>query len=204
MGNLFTAGLTPEQQLKESRAALRKSIRELERERNRLQAEERRLLVEIKQLAQQGRMKAATTVTKNLVRIRHNIDSMYDTKSKLDGLRMQIRQLNSVSTMENAMRQATIAMHRMNRRINTKQMSLIMREFEKQTSFLEMKQDMMDDVIDDAQASDEDEMIQGVLSEVLDEIGVQIGNDMQHAPTGSLKQEDAELSERIKNLKDRE
>jgi len=49
MGNLFGKQLTPKEMLQESQAALRQAIRELEREREKMQREEKRLQIEIKQ-----------------------------------------------------------------------------------------------------------------------------------------------------------
>jgi charged multivesicular body protein 2A len=201
MGNLFTGPPTPEEQMKQSRAALRKSIRELDRERGKLQIEEKKLDNEMKQLAKQGQIKSARIVSKNIAKTRHSIATLYETRAKLEGVRTQIRNMTTVATMQNAMKEATVAMYRMNRGLNMPQMQHLMREFEKQTMVLGMKQEMMDDAIETAEETsvDADEEAEQILAQAMDEIGVSIGTQMGNTPM--TKKEDQELSNRLKKLK---
>lgn len=202
MGNLWSSAPPPEDQLKQSRKTLRKSIRGLDRERARLQQDDHKLQAEIRKLAQNGQLKATLNVAKNLVRVRHSINTLYDTRTKLEGLRMQLRQMDSIATMEKAMREATVAMMRMNRRVNVKELASIMKEYERQAEFLNLKQEMMDDVIDGTKDEDEDEEANQVLHQILDEIGVQVGEALGSAPAWAVQtKEDEERLRRLEELK---
>ena len=63
----------------------------------------------------------------------------------------------------------------MNRGLNLPAISRIMNEFEKESTTMDMKEEMMSDAVDDAmndEVEDEEEESDKILQEVLDEIGV--------------------------------
>jgi charged multivesicular body protein 2A len=63
----------------------------------------------------------------------------------------------------------------MNRGLNLPAIQRIMTEFEKESSMMDMKEEMMSDAVDDVmedEAEDEEEEGEKILKEVLDEIGV--------------------------------
>jgi len=65
----------------------------------------------------------------------------------------------------------------------------IMAEFEKQSEIMDMKEEMMTDVIDDAMGDEEDEEeSDAIVSQVLDELNIQLTDDLSgvKVPSGSL------------------
>ncbi|KAG6491011.1 hypothetical protein ZIOFF_052343 [Zingiber officinale] len=81
--------------LRENKRMLDKSIREIERERQGLQAQEKKLIVEIKKTAKQGQMAAVKVMAKDLIRTRHQITKFYALKSQLQGVSLRI-QVNAI------------------------------------------------------------------------------------------------------------
>ncbi|GAB4843654.1 hypothetical protein Ancab_013618 [Ancistrocladus abbreviatus] len=77
---------------------LDKSIREIERERQGLQAQEKKLNVEIKKSAKQGQMGAVRVMAKDLIRTRHQIEKFYKLKSQLQGVTLRIQLVNAPSS----------------------------------------------------------------------------------------------------------
>lgn len=75
----------------------------------------------------------------------------------------------------------------MNRGLNLPGIQRIMTEFEKESSMMDMKEEMMSDAVDDVMDEEEDEEEEGdkILKEVLDEIGV--GLSQQVASLLSLR-----------------
>lgn len=64
-------------------------------------------------------------------------------------------------------------------------------EYEKQNEMMEFKQEMMDDVMDEAfGAEDEEEKTDDMVQQVLDEVGIGLGASMASAPM-SLAQREA-------------
>ncbi|KAG6504574.1 hypothetical protein ZIOFF_036908 [Zingiber officinale] len=91
MSFIFGKRKTPAELLRENKRMLDKSIREIERERQGLQAQEKKLIVEIKKTAKQGQMAAVKVMAKDLIRTRHQITKFYALKSQLQGVSLRIQ-----------------------------------------------------------------------------------------------------------------
>lgn len=97
----------------------------------------------------------------------------------------------------------------MNKNMNMPEMSKIMQEFAKQNEIMDMKEEMMSDMIDDTMGEEDDEEEEGSLvNQVLDEIGLDLGGQVA-TPANKLKkpvaakEDDAEddLAARLDSLK---
>nr|GMC58955.1 vacuolar protein sorting-associated protein 2 homolog 1 [Ipomoea batatas] len=145
--------------LRENKRMLDKSIREIDRERQALQAQEKKLIMEIKKSAKQGQMGAVKVMAKDLIRTRHQIEKFYKLKSQLQGVSLRIQTLKSTQAMGEAMKGVTKAMGTMNRQMNLPALQRIMQEFEMQNEKMEM---------------------------VLDEIGININSELVNAPSSAI------------------
>jgi len=69
----------------------------------------------------------------------------------------------------------------MNRGLNLPSIQRIMNEFEKESSTMDMKEEMMSDAVDDVMDDEENEEEEGdkILKEVLDEIGVDLSQQVR-------------------------
>ena len=63
----------------------------------------------------------------------------------------------------------------MNRQMNLPALQRIAMEFEKENDIMDQRQEMMDDAIDDVTGLEDEEEGEEVVKEVLDEIGVDLG-----------------------------
>lgn len=71
----------------------------------------------------------------------------------------------------------------MNRGLNLPAIQKIMNDFEKESSMMDMKEEMMSDAVDDVmddEAEDEEEEGDKILRQVLDEIGVDLSQQVCH------------------------
>nr|GMD86244.1 vacuolar protein sorting-associated protein 2 homolog 1 [Ipomoea batatas] len=150
---------TANELLRENKRMLDKSIREIDRERQALQAQEKKLIMEIKKSAKQGQMGAVKVMAKDLIRTRHQIEKFYKLKSQLQGVSLRIQTLKSTQAMGEAMKGVTKAMGTMNRQMNLPALQRIMQEFEMQNEKMEM---------------------------VLDEIGININSELVNAPSSAI------------------
>jgi charged multivesicular body protein 2A len=105
MSWLFGSSKTPEEMLKQHQRALNKAIRDLDRERQKLEQSEKKLIADIKKSARAGQnvrslvyslltLKNACKVqAKDLVRTRRYVQKFYQMKTQLQGvaLRVQVR-----------------------------------------------------------------------------------------------------------------
>eukprot|EP01098_Paradermamoeba_levis_P015215 TRINITY_DN7599_c0_g1_i1.p1 TRINITY_DN7599_c0_g1~~TRINITY_DN7599_c0_g1_i1.p1 ORF type:complete len:256 (-),score=101.66 TRINITY_DN7599_c0_g1_i1:197-907(-) len=181
---LFGRRKTPQELLRENQRALRKAIRELEREKVSLQNEEKKIIIEIKKLAKQGQTEAAKIMARDLVRTRNYVKKFTRMKTQLTAVSMKMQTLQSTQAMANAMKGATRAMVMMNKQLNMPQIQKIVMEFEKQSEMMDMKEEMMSDTIDDVMEGEGDEEeTDAIVSQVLDEIGINLNSEFVSAPT---------------------
>ncbi|KAF0908270.1 hypothetical protein E2562_023888 [Oryza meyeriana var. granulata] len=190
MSFLFGKRKTPAELLRENKRMLDRSIREIERERQGLQAQEKKLITEIKKTAKEGQMGAVKVMAKDLIRTRHQITKFYQLKSQLQGISLRVQTLKSTQAMGDAMKGVTKAMAQMNRQLNLPGLQRIMMEFERQNERMEMTSEVMGDAIDDALEGDEDqeEETEELVNQVLDEIGIDINQELVKAPSAAVAQ----------------
>ncbi|KAF9412109.1 hypothetical protein HW555_009285 [Spodoptera exigua] len=211
---LFGHRMTPEEMLRKNQRALNKAMRDLDRERMKMEQQEKKVINDIKKLAKEGQMDAVKIMAKDLVRTRRYVRKFMLMKANIQAVSLKIQTLKSQNTMAQAMRGVTRAMATMNRQLNMPQIQKILQvlywegptpgrgavgprltcrvslqEFEKQSEIMDMKEEMMSDSIDEAMAADDDEEESDqVVSQILDELGLQLNDTLSGLPqaTGSL------------------
>jgi len=183
---LFGKQKTPAERLKEYNRSIKKSVRELDRERTALERQEKKLMADIKKAAKDGQMDSAKIMAKDLVRTRGYIKKMYKMKSHMEAVSLRLQTMQSSAQMAQCMKGVTKVMGSMNKKMNLPQISKIMMEFEKQNEMMGMKEEMMSDAMDDAFADDDDsDEEENILGGVLAEMGVDLSNQLQDAPSGT-------------------
>ncbi|GLV37165.1 Vacuolar protein sorting 2 [Carabus blaptoides fortunei] len=186
---LFGKKLSPEEMLRKNQRALNKAMRDLDREKQRMEQQEKKIIADIKKLAKEGQMDAVKIMAKDLVRTRRYEKKFMLMKANIQAVSLKIQTLRSQNAMAQAMKGVTKAMQSMNRQLNMPQIQRILQEFEKQSEIMDMKEEMMNDAIDDAMEDDADEEeTDAVVSQVLDELGLQLNDQLSGLPqaTGSL------------------
>ena len=124
--------------------------------------------------------------------------------------------MQSQQSMSKAMGSITLSMRTMNRQMNLPALQKMMVEFEKQTAMSEMKQEMVEDILDDVlSAEQEEEEADNMVNSVFDEIGISFAGDLASTPSGSvgktansvknektaIAEDDADLQARLDNLR---
>jgi len=186
---LFGRKQTPEELLRKNQRALNKAMRELDRERAKMEQQEKKIIADIKKMAKQGQMDSVKIMAKDLVRTRRYVKKFMLMKANIQAVSLKIQTLKSQNAMAQAMKGVTRAMMNMNRQMKLPEIQKIMQEFEKQSEIMDMKEEMMNDVIDDAMGDDdEEEESDAIVTQVLDELGLQLTDELTGVPTagGSL------------------
>ncbi|KYM76975.1 Charged multivesicular body protein 2a [Atta colombica] len=215
---LFGKRITPEEMLRKNQRALNKAMRDLDRERVRMEQQEKKIIADIKKLAKDGQMDAVKIMAKDLVRTRRYVKKFMLMKANIQAVSLKIQTLRSQNTMTQAMKGVTKAMQNMNKKI--------LQEFEKQSEIMDMKEEIMNDAIDDAMEDEGDEEeSDAVVAQVLDELGLQLTDQLSGLPqasgslsiagskqpvaaaagneegAGNLADADADLQARLENLR---
>lgn len=212
MSFLFGRKKTPEEILKQNQRALNRVIRDLDRERVKLERQEKQIIADIKKMAQQGEISAVRVMAKDLVRTRRYVKKFIMMKANIQAISLKITTLKSQGAMSKAMKGVTKAMGSMNKQMNMPQLQKIMMDFEKEADMMDMKEDMMNDIVDDVMGADEDEEeTDQLVNQVLDELGLSLSDQLGDVPTasGSLpagkekakSNADDELQARLDNLR---
>lgn len=130
-------------------------------------------------------------MARDLVRTRRNIHKFYQMSTQLQAVALRMQTLRSTQQMSEAMRGATRVRYRanqalgsMNRSTNIIAVQRILSDFEHESSTMDMKDEMMGDAMDDALEEEDGAVAEGeesdaILKEVLDEIGVDLGQQVR-------------------------
>lgn len=200
---LFGKRMTPDEMLRKNQRALNKAMRDLDREKMKMEQQEKKIIADIKKLAKEGQMDAVKIMAKDLVRTRRYTKKFMLMKANIQAVSLKIQTLKSQNTMAEAMKGLIIsqcfenitlylasiclgvtkAMQSMNRQLNMPQIQKILQEFEKQSEIMDMKEEMINDHIDDAMEDEGDEEeSDAVVSQVLDELGLQMNDQLSGLP----------------------
>ncbi|XP_065051888.1 charged multivesicular body protein 2a-like [Rhopilema esculentum] len=213
---LFGKKKTPEQMLRQHQRSLNRAIRDLDRERTKMENQEKKVINDIKKMAKEGQMDAVKIMAKDLVRTRRYVKKFILMKANLQAVSLKIQTLRSNDAMARAMKGCAKTMAQMNKQLKLPEIQKIMMEFEKQSEIMDMKEEMMNDAIDDALGDeDDDEESEAVVSQVLDELGLSLTDQLSGLPEAgaSLKTSqkaqpaaaaadaDADLQARLDNLR---
>ena len=116
---LFGKQKSPADRIKEYNRSIKKSVRELDRERNTLERQEKKLMSDIKKAAKDGQMGPAKIMAKDLVRTRAYIRKMHKMKSHMEAVSLRLQTMSSSQQMAQCMKGVTKAMGMMNRKVRT-------------------------------------------------------------------------------------
>ncbi|KAJ3334327.1 ESCRT-III subunit protein did4 [Blyttiomyces sp. JEL0837] len=185
-----------------------------------MEQQEKKLIADIKKSAKANQINgiwpltevesACKVMAKDLVRTRRYIQKFYQMRTQLQAVGLRIQTMRSNQAMAEAMKGVTKAMRSMNKNINMPEITKIMMEFERESEMMDMKEEMMNDAIDDVvEEGDDEEESDAILNQVLDEIGISVNQQLVDAPTSKVGQtkedalelDDAALQQRLNELR---
>lgn len=183
---LFGRRMSPDEMLRKNQRALNKAMRDLDREKMRMEQQEKKIITDIKKMAKDGQMESVKIMARDLVRTRRYQKKFMVMKANIQAVSLKIQTLKSQNAMGQAMKGVTKAMQNMNRQLNLPQIQRILQEFEKQSEVMDMKEEVMNDAMDDAMEDegDEEETDQ-IVTQVLDELGLQLTDQLSGLPSAS-------------------
>eukprot|EP00916_Digyalum_oweni_P004664 GHVL01008210.1.p1 GENE.GHVL01008210.1~~GHVL01008210.1.p1 ORF type:complete len:272 (-),score=68.32 GHVL01008210.1:271-1008(-) len=174
------------EQLREHKRQINRSIRELDKERGIMQNEEKKIIAEIKKTAAKNQMGAVKVMAKDLVRTRFQIQKLYEFRSQLQGVALRLQTVKSTQAMTEAMKGITKALVKMNDQVKLPALQEIMKEYMRESEKMNLTEEVMNDAIEDTMTGAQDlEEEERIVSQVLDEIGVDIDAQLYSAPGSS-------------------
>jgi charged multivesicular body protein 2A len=164
---------TPQQLAKEQAAVLQKTVRDLERERAKLERKEAALMATLKSAAKRGKTDSAAATAKEIVHNRRHAKRLHDMTVQMQGVVLHLRTISTTQTMADTMRKTAKLMKRMNARLNAPSINQIVMDFEQQSMKLGMTGEIISESLDGALDGDDDEEdTEDLISQVLEEVGL--------------------------------
>ena len=167
--------LTPEEEAKQNKRAIQKTIRQIERERTKLQNQEAKTLKQIKDLATKNQHGPAKIMSKDLVRSRQQVNMYYTFASQLRVIETQLASAQMNANMASNLSGVVNVMGRVNAQMNPQQMVNTMKDFSKEMEKMGIQQDMMADAMDMVGDGDTDAQAEEVYNQILGEVGMGVG-----------------------------
>ena len=110
LDGVFGTGKPPAERIKEYNRQIKKSVREIDRERTALERQEKKLLADIKKAAKDGQMDSAKIMAKDLVRTRGYIKKMFKMKAHMEAVSLRLQTMSSSAQMAQCMKGVTKVM----------------------------------------------------------------------------------------------
>jgi charged multivesicular body protein 2A len=171
---LFGKTIPPEEKLKNFKRSLRSAVRQLDRERQRLQNEDTKIKNEIKRLHAKGEVESVMILCKDIVRNRSAMNKFLKLGSQLESLGLRIETMKAQAGATQALKGAAQAMHQLNQMVNVPQMQAIIQKFTMENEAMDLKSEMVDDAMD--MIMDEDGTLEedtaAQYAKIFSEIGV--------------------------------
>ncbi|PKA61975.1 Vacuolar protein sorting-associated protein 2 like 2 [Apostasia shenzhenica] len=184
-----------------SKKELSVATRGIEREIGSLQLEEKKLVAEIKKTAKTGNEAATKILARQLIRLRQQITNLQGSRAQIRGVATHTQAMYASTSVSTGMKGASKAMAAMNKEMAPAKQAKIMKEFQKQSTQMDMTLEMMSEAIDDTLDKDEEEEeTEELTNQVLDEIGVDIASQLSSAPKGRIAVNNAQRYLCILNL----
>lgn len=169
----------PKAQVKSQQRVLRSANRELDHDRHQLDRQEKQLESEIKKAAKRGDKKTAGVYAKQLVRLRQQRAKSLGLSAQITATGHQMTTMQSQAKMAAAMGSTASAMAATNKQLKVEDIQRTMAGFEKESTKMELAGELMDDTLESVLGgSDDDAEEDAVISQVLDEIGIEVSGKL--------------------------
>ena len=183
---MFESKPTMEEQLKINKRMINRAVREMDREKAKLEREEQRITTEIKAQAKRNNTTTVKIMAKDLVRTRKHINKFINMRSHLQGVNLRMQTVKSTEAMARALKTTATAMTAVNKELNLPELTAILQEFEEESQKMGISEEVMGEAIDDALDDVGDlEEEDAVVAKILDEIGIDLNAMLNAAPVGA-------------------
>lgn len=203
----FFSPTDPKKLVRQQQRDLNRHNRDLERDRTRMDREEAKLKQEIKAAAKRGDTATANILAKQIVKNRQAKTRSYQASAQIRGIGSNMNSMLAQQKLATSMAGTSKIMSKFNQQMDPMQMQKMMANFSKENAKMEMTDELLNDAMDSAFDVDEGET-DAVVTQVLDEIGIEISGQMvglkapsKEMPGSSSKTAaDNEMQERLNAL----
>lgn len=173
--------------MREQKREIDAAVLKLEREQMFTDAKEKKLVVDIKLAAQANRTSECQNLAKALIRTRKQRAKRISYIGQLNGISMQLEDMASTHMVAASMQKVTRQMMSLSRAMKLPALQKITQEFQRESEAMGLKQEIMNDAVDDALQSEDDVAeTDAVVNQVLDEIGISLKGELVDVPQSKV------------------
>ena len=154
-----------------------RSRRSLEREAKKLERERKKMLTQIKKLAEKGQTTGAKMLAKDIVRAQKQQQKLEQFVGQLNAVSLRIGSCMTLNELGDAMANCANAMTLVSSKLDPKRLAQMAKEIAKQDELLEMKSEMISEVLESLDEGNEEEE-EAIYNQVLMEAGVKLADEM--------------------------
>jgi len=180
--------LTPKEMMKQSERAIKRSIRDLDKERANLEKHEKKMQGDIKKCVQKGQIVAARHIARDVVRTRNQITRTYRMSAQLQSVSNKLTSMKATHATTEVMDRVCKAMIMINKQFSMPALQQMAADYAREADQLEMMGEMTDEIIGDMledEDGDEDAAAEDILNSVLDAEGLKAADQYAAAPMGA-------------------
>jgi charged multivesicular body protein 2A len=193
MGSLLAKPIPLKDQIKQNQRIIKKAVRELDREIEKMKTSQKKLTKDIKKYAKENQTATVKIMVKDLVRSRNYVNRFIMMKTQLTAVGLKIQTIKSNEAMSSAMKDVTKCLVLLNKQMSVPELQKVMDEFVTENEKNELQQEVMNETLDDAMMEDGSEAMEDqIYSQVMDELGLNFNEEVPEAPsTAALKSAEA-------------
>ena len=166
------------EQIKMQKRSVDRSRRALEREAKKLERERKKMLTQIKKLAEKGQTTGAKMLAKDIVRAKKQQQKLEQFVGQLNAVSLRIGSCMTLNELGDAMSNCASAMTLVSSKLDPKRLAQMAKEIAKQDEMLDMKSDMISEVLESLDEGNEEEE-EAIYNQVLQEAGVKLAEEMK-------------------------
>ncbi|KAA6396065.1 MAG: putative Class E Vps protein of the ESCRT-III complex [Streblomastix strix] len=209
--------LTIQQQIRNNRRTIERTISEIDRAIQEMQANEKNQIKEIKKALKAQQPSSAKILAKNIVRIRANIDRMYLMRANMVGLQLRIVTIGSSQKMMECLKGVGCVLRIMNKDMKDANSNDVIGQFLKDNEELNIQMEDFDiligSIFPQENPDDSDEIVDRIIAEIqmeqqgLQQPGVQPIVPLKASPTPQQQDptqpggQDDDLERRLNQLR---
>jgi division protein CdvB (Snf7/Vps24/ESCRT-III family) len=173
--------------LRSLQTQVRSGVRTSDREISRLDRDEKVLLAQLKKCGTSQQIETARIKAKELVRLRAHRLRLNGLKTGLSGLSQQLGEVGASHKIQEALGKTTAMLQKLNGQLSLGGTQKMMKEFDRQTTEMATKQELVNDAMESAFEGDNEEVeTESAVLQVLEEAGLDEACRMHRVKTSQL------------------
>lgn len=174
------ARAVPENPLRALQSQVRSGVRASDREIARLDREEKALMTQLTKFGRAQMLDSARLKAKELVRLRAHRLRLTGLRAGLTGLCQQLGEVGTSHKIQETLGKTTDMLQKLNTQMSLQGTQRLMKEFERQTTLMSTKQELVDDALESAFEGDTEQAdTESAVLQVLEEAGLEVACKMK-------------------------